>query len=164
MKDAAAPSNGVAMTTELTSGAGARLFEVLYVGKVHVSSKKAPPTFIDEAVSKFVEYETNQSRPKSHSLNEQDYHLMQPLSSPVAVTQSCESLETAGRISPPRENLMCRSATEAATLKQSQKNRTMLLQIGSTDVCLISPDRKSIIFDRKFKDISFCSQVLFPLY
>ena len=40
-----------------------------------------------------------------------------------------------------------------------RKNRTMLLQIGFSDISLISPDKKSVIMERKFKDISFCSQV-----
>ncbi|ELT93345.1 hypothetical protein CAPTEDRAFT_212887 [Capitella teleta] len=147
-----------------TSGAGALLFEVLYVGKVHVSSKKAPPTFIDEAVSKFLEYEVHkdETRPKSHSLSDGDFstqrNLLKPGSNPT-VTTSCESLMTTGRISPLD---MTKSDVAApirqTVLTQAQRNRTMLLQIGRTDVCLISPDRKSIIFDRKFKDISFCSQ------
>jgi len=33
------------------------LCEVMYIGKVVVTSKKAPPTFIDEAVEKFREHE-----------------------------------------------------------------------------------------------------------
>lgn len=31
------------------------LYEVLYIGKVVVSTKKAPPSFIDDAVAKFDE-------------------------------------------------------------------------------------------------------------
>jgi len=37
------------------SGSATNLYEVLYVGKVVVSTKKAPPTFIDDAVAKFDE-------------------------------------------------------------------------------------------------------------
>lgn len=167
------------------SGAGATLFEVLYVGKVHVSSKKAPPTFIDEAVAKFLEYETkkDETRPKSHSLNESDF-ASQPLESTASShATSCESLPSAtgtvlalsgltlsemgtGRLSPVNQRTSDSPRSTSAdtvlrqtVLSQSQKNRTMLLQIRTTDVCLISPDRKTTIFDRKFKDISFCSQV-----
>ena len=31
------------------------LYEVVYIGKVVVATKKAPPTFVDEAVKKFDE-------------------------------------------------------------------------------------------------------------
>ena len=37
------------------SGSATNLYEVLYVGKVVVSTKKAPPSFIDDAVAKFDE-------------------------------------------------------------------------------------------------------------
>jgi len=38
-----------------SSGSATNLYEVLYVGKVVVSTKKAPPSFIDDAVAKFDE-------------------------------------------------------------------------------------------------------------
>jgi hypothetical protein len=45
-----------------------------------------------------------------------------------------------------------------------QQNRTMLIQVGDNELLLISLDRKSVIFERQFKDISFCSQVLFRVF
>jgi len=36
-------------------GSATNLYEVLYIGKVVVSTKKAPPSFIDDAVAKFDE-------------------------------------------------------------------------------------------------------------
>ncbi|XP_014681573.1 PREDICTED: TBC1 domain family member 1-like [Priapulus caudatus] len=42
--------------------------------------------------------------------------------------------------------------------KYRDKNRTMLFQIGKQEISLISPDKKSILLEKKFKDISFCSQ------
>ena len=36
-------------------GSATNLYEVLYIGKVVVSTKKAPPSFIDDAVAKFEE-------------------------------------------------------------------------------------------------------------
>jgi len=39
------------------------------------------------------------------------------------------------------------------------RNRTMLIQVGLNELSLISLDRKTVIFERHFKDISFCSQV-----
>ena len=41
-----------------------------------------------------------------------------------------------------------------------QRNRTMLIQVGENELTLISLDRKTVIFERHFKDISFCSQVI----
>jgi len=38
-----------------SSGSATNLYEVLYVGKAVVSTKKAPPSFIDDAVAKFDE-------------------------------------------------------------------------------------------------------------
>ena len=38
-----------------SSGLATNLYEVLYIGKVVVSTKKAPPSFIDDAVAKFDE-------------------------------------------------------------------------------------------------------------
>jgi len=39
------------------------------------------------------------------------------------------------------------------------RNRTMLIQVGQNELSLISLDRKTVIFERHFRDISFCSQV-----
>jgi len=45
-----------------------------------------------------------------------------------------------------------------------QRNRTMLIQVGQSELTLISLDRKTVIFERHFKDISFCSQVCFFIH
>ncbi|XP_013417491.1 TBC1 domain family member 1 isoform X2 [Lingula anatina] len=39
-----------------------------------------------------------------------------------------------------------------------EHNRTMLFQIAFDEICLISPDKKTVSLERKFKDISFVSQ------
>lgn len=39
------------------------------------------------------------------------------------------------------------------------QNRTMVFQIGKTDISLVSLDKKSVILNKSFKDISHCSQV-----
>ncbi|XP_053420127.1 TBC1 domain family member 4 isoform X2 [Nycticebus coucang] len=38
------------------------------------------------------------------------------------------------------------------------KNRTMLFQVGRFEINLISPDTKSLVLEKNFKDISSCSQ------
>ena len=47
----------------------------------------------------------------------------------------------------------------ASSDSAQQRNRTMLIQVGQNELSLISLDRKTVIFERHFKDISFCSQV-----
>eukprot|EP00057_Strongylocentrotus_purpuratus_P021768 XP_011676242.1 PREDICTED: TBC1 domain family member 4-like isoform X2 [Strongylocentrotus purpuratus] len=42
------------------------MFEVLYCGKISVSHKRAPPTFIDESIEKFKEHEMMIQRRKRH--------------------------------------------------------------------------------------------------
>ena len=42
-------------TSAESSAPATNLYEVLYIGKVVVSTKKAPPSFIDDAVAKFDE-------------------------------------------------------------------------------------------------------------
>ncbi|XP_053556252.1 TBC1 domain family member 1 [Bombina bombina] len=39
-----------------------------------------------------------------------------------------------------------------------EQNQTMLFTIGQSEVYLISPDTKKIVFEKSFKEISFCSQ------
>ncbi|XP_076021770.1 TBC1 domain family member 4 isoform X2 [Genypterus blacodes] len=40
----------------------------------------------------------------------------------------------------------------------ADKNRTMLFQVGRFEVNLISPDSKTVVLEKKFKDISSCCQ------
>jgi len=50
--------------------------------------------------------------------------------------------------------------TRAASSDSAEhRNRTMLIQVGQNELSLISLDRKTVIFERHFKDVSFCSQV-----
>ena len=55
-----------------------------------------------------------------------------------------------------------RSDSDSVTHQDASEtghNRTMLFQIGKAMLTLISPDQKSFMLTKKFKDISFCSQV-----
>ena len=51
-----------------SSGPATNLYEVLYIGKVVVSTKKAPPSFIDNAVAKFDEVSRQVSSGKKAQL------------------------------------------------------------------------------------------------
>uniref|UniRef100_A0ABM5FZJ7 TBC1 domain family member 4 isoform X2 n=1 Tax=Pogona vitticeps TaxID=103695 RepID=A0ABM5FZJ7_9SAUR len=50
------------------------------------------------------------------------------------------------------------SAPSHVQPSDSEKNRTMLFQVGRFEINLISPDSKSVVLDKNFKDISSCSQ------
>ncbi len=50
-------------------------------------------------------------------------------------------------------------AAGAQLFSSAEKNRTMLIGVGKATVTLISPDRKSVILERDFSDISYCAQV-----
>lgn len=224
-----------------------RFFEVLYVGKVVLSTKNAPPTFIDDAVKKFEEYEQVQrqeeeeetrmrresnasvpslsSNPEKSIIMEETSELRrQMLSDQGSSTEGTQSSESEDAFSESNENVSsldvnCSLVTslsgngspailspgsvldvpsggldampsasngnagtkqvscdnhERIPLKmtdgqetgapkrslpsQDSRIRTMLIQIGPSELSLISLDRKTTIFERQFKDISFCSQ------
>ena len=235
------------------------LFEILYVGKVLVNTKKAPPTFIDEAVDKFNEYEEKRKRgeleevrcrhssgtsvqslpsnlekqvivkedelsrhsPRSNntplssnesipsgseasgSRSSSDTVYSSPDSLPLGASSGSITLSASlhlmnlNQSENPARSAMLSTKHDIATREHglvggncsvssgeqsthshsghrdgdtqhkfvphapsaARKNRTMLIQIGDGEVSLISPDKKSVIFERKFKDISFCSQV-----
>ncbi|XP_060785523.1 TBC1 domain family member 4 isoform X2 [Neoarius graeffei] len=50
------------------------------------------------------------------------------------------------------------SAPNHVQPSDTDKNRTMLFQVGRFEVNLISPDSKTVVLEKNFKDISFCSQ------
>jgi len=52
-----------------------------------------------------------------------------------------------------------RARATSSDSSAEHRNRTMLIQVGQNELALISLDRKTVIFERHFKDISFCSQV-----
>ncbi|KAG9492108.1 hypothetical protein GDO78_000564 [Eleutherodactylus coqui] len=55
------------------------------------------------------------------------------------------------------------SAPSHVQPSDSEKNRTMLFQVGRFEINLISPDTKSVVLEKNFKDISSCSQIFFVL-
>lgn len=50
------------------------------------------------------------------------------------------------------------SAPSHVQPSDSEQNRTMLFQVGRFEINLISPDTKSVVLEKNFKDISSCSQ------
>uniref|UniRef100_A0A8C5LS57 TBC1 domain family member 4 n=1 Tax=Leptobrachium leishanense TaxID=445787 RepID=A0A8C5LS57_9ANUR len=60
-----------------------------------------------------------------------------------------------GKIQPRRRHA---SAPSHVQPSDSEKNRTMLFQVGRFEINLISPDTKTVVLEKNFKDISSCSQ------
>ncbi|KAG8452244.1 hypothetical protein GDO86_004153 [Hymenochirus boettgeri] len=50
------------------------------------------------------------------------------------------------------------SAPSHVQPSDADKNRTMLFQVGRFEINLISPDTKTVVLEKNFKDISSCSQ------
>jgi len=122
-----------------------QFYEVLFLGKVKSSHKRAPPTFIDDALTKI--------RNREAKLQQKD-----------AIDKSCETeidaekhspchpLDTSVKVSP------VKSGNSANGGESSAKNRTMLLQVGRTDLRLISPDTKQVLLHKNFREISHCAR------
>lgn len=234
-------------TSEDSVQSPSRCFEVLYVGKVVLSTKNAPPTFIDDAVKKFEEYEQVQrqeeeqtrlrresnasipslsSNPEKSVVMEENELQRQMLNDQGSSTEGTQSSGSEDAFSESNENVSSievncglvtslsgdgslailspgsvldvpsagldptpsasndnnisvkqvpcdnheriplkktegqESALKRSLQPQDSKIRTMLIQIGPSELSLISLDRKTTIFERQFKDISFCSQVI----
>uniref|UniRef100_A0A9J7X8V6 TBC1 domain family member 4 n=1 Tax=Cyprinus carpio carpio TaxID=630221 RepID=A0A9J7X8V6_CYPCA len=130
-------------------------FEVLYCGKVTVNHKKAPSTLIDDCIDKF-----------RHLLGVFPECILEDsdFGEQQEIRTRCNSL-AGGLQKRPREagkgSTRRRHASEPNNVQPSDadKNRTMLFQVGRFEVNLISPDTKSVVLEKNFKDISSCSQV-----
>ena len=212
-----------------------QMYEVMYIGKVTVSDSKAPPSFIDEAVKKFLDFEKrkisirkeNWIESRSGSSLSSSTGSIEKANNPKGNSQrkstsSMEAVNTSNdsNLSFSSESSDCASCSEGnlsalssspddasfsrrkdsgqkiwddamlrkASLvsmsndslddennvtslkhteesqdnstKSENRNRTMLIGVGKRSLTLISPDRKSAILERNFKDISFCAQVI----
>nr|XP_054755240.1 TBC1 domain family member 4-like [Lytechinus pictus] len=61
-----AQAEGITEAMDILKESNSSMFEVLYCGKISVSHKRAPPTFIDESIEKFKEHEMMVQRRKRH--------------------------------------------------------------------------------------------------
>ena len=139
-----------------------------------MSSKKTPPTFIDDVVSRFHECE---DRRRAASVRRRYASGTSVRSLPTSLDADMVPSDQLGRRDDDdAEDVFAAGAGEAEggagageaqrrrsvgaeTDTEEGSNRTRLIRVGDTQLSLISPDRKSVILQRKFKDISFCSQV-----
>ncbi|XP_035681037.1 TBC1 domain family member 1-like isoform X4 [Branchiostoma floridae] len=151
-------------------------FEVIYCGKVVVSHTKAPPTLIDDTIDKFKIHDAEklkqQKKPADNgkrrlgSTSRESEKAMTNLAnnnSKVVCTE--EECRTSQEDTRPNIN-SCETQDAGNSEKKRHRsnsggnvqNRTMLFQIGTLEVSLISLERKSVILEKNFKDISFVSQ------
>ncbi|KAJ9593467.1 hypothetical protein L9F63_014996, partial [Diploptera punctata] len=228
-----APNNGRSLSSAAAltslcadiSPSSSHFFEVLYIGKIKVSHKKVPESFIDDALEKFRVHElekgknkgvvrqssshnitTEKKRPvvEDHSgeveaadnLNMVSPTVLSPMVNNIKLGGSVEALSlnlqvqrsqptTPSEVLPVRANST--AGTDAAWTKQqslplepmrnraastgsakelkktesannNDHNRTMLFQVGRTDLRLISPDRKQILLHKHLKDVASCIQ------
>lgn len=125
-----------------------QFYEVLFLGKIKASHKRAPPTFIDEALQKFNQREVLKEQRKN-SMIEDDKIVLPPPSTPH------HPLDMS--ITPTKSISSTPSTNTVSSLASSTHNRTMLLQIGRTDLRLISPDKRQVLLHKSFREISHCS-------
>uniref|UniRef100_A0A3P8X9B5 TBC1 domain family member 4 n=1 Tax=Esox lucius TaxID=8010 RepID=A0A3P8X9B5_ESOLU len=149
-------------------------FEVLYCGKVTVANKKASSTIIDDCIDKFHQHELERklmvvsNSPSLSSLRAafpeciledsgfEEQQEFRARCSSLAGSLQRKSREGALKAAPPRRRHA--SAPNHVQPSDADKNRTMLFQVGRFEVNLISPDSKTVVLEKKFKDISSCSQ------
>lgn len=210
------------------SPSSSHFFEVLYIGKIKVPSKKVPDTFIDDALDKFRSYEqekekrvaslTNKGEENSNSQQKNEVKEQTSLETPTSGTESVltppsepsdtvqstnsshsaeikktdtaitttsssssvtttttkptasESRNTSVPDKPVLETMRVRSGSVGSLLikkpenlagthhQKSDDNRTMVFQVGHTDLRLISPDRKQILLHKHLRDVATCIQ------
>uniref|UniRef100_A0A665VEH6 TBC1 domain family member 4 n=1 Tax=Echeneis naucrates TaxID=173247 RepID=A0A665VEH6_ECHNA len=161
-------------------------YEVLYCGKVTVGHKKATSTLIDDCIDKFRQHEVERKRlrllngqrgstesPPADSASQSSLRGAFPeciledsgFEEPQEFRTRCSSL--AGNLQrKPGEGVIKgptrrrhASAPNHVQPSDADKNRTMLFQVGRFEVNLISPDSKTVVLEKNFKDISSCCQV-----
>ncbi|KAI5709957.1 hypothetical protein M8J75_004485 [Diaphorina citri] len=150
------------------SPSSSHFFEVYYIGKIRVSQRKVPESFIDEALDKFKIHEEE----KRNRFNYDDQNIAQITevqkklsinSAKNEMYKSAETLVTTEKNqSPPPVTPPARSrAGSVGTIKRQEQvehNRTMLFLVGRTDLRLISPDKKQVLLHKQLKDVTFIVQ------
>uniref|UniRef100_A0A8B9HWM7 TBC1 domain family, member 4 n=1 Tax=Astyanax mexicanus TaxID=7994 RepID=A0A8B9HWM7_ASTMX len=149
-------------------------FEVLYCGKVMVAHKKAPSTLIDDCIDKFRQHEVERKRQRLLNGQPEAGDQAKVSNGKLGSSPSVGSLrgafpecilEDSGFEEQQEFRTRCNSlaggiAPNNVQPSDADKNRTMLFQVGRFEVNLISPDSKTVVLEKNFKDISSCSQGL----
>lgn len=145
------------------SPSSSHFFEVLYIGRIKVSHKKVPDTFIDEALDRFRIFE----RQRKERETQEETRLLNGMNSKASATYaSSEALQSEdpecegvarrqrsgslGTVLVPAER---NTAVSKESLSQ-EYNRTMVFHVGRSDLRLISPDRKQVLLHKYLRDIT----------
>merc|ERR1740137_308960 len=130
-----------------------QFYEVLFLGKIKASHKRAPPTFIDEALQKFQQREVLKEQRKNSMIEEEKIVLPPPCTPNHPLDTGITPMKTMNTFTPNSVS----STSTVSSLATSTHNRTMLLQVGRSDLRLISPDKRQVLLHKSFKEISHCS-------
>ncbi|KAG5682535.1 hypothetical protein PVAND_011882 [Polypedilum vanderplanki] len=151
-----------------------QFFEVMYVGKIRVSHKKLPKTFIDDALPKFIAHDkmkiksievngkqnTDSQQTPENSQNGYDKKIDEESdSSSVKSSDSKSQSDETNKQQPNFHRLDSIKAEEipkrnrSASFSSIEQNRTMVYILGRSDLRLISPDRKQILLHKNFNDV-----------
>ena len=127
-------------------------FQVLFLGKIKSSHKRAPQTFIDDALRKF---KVRESKLKEQAEDNKVNSTCPVTNEAKAISPSIfhplnDSNIGTDRVSPSK----AQNDSKESNNSNSAKNRTMLLQVGRTDLRLISPDTKQVLLHKSFREIS----------
>ncbi|XP_070552767.1 TBC1 domain family member 1-like isoform X2 [Ptychodera flava] len=178
--DQHAKDHGKLPVTECLIDGNSSNFEVLYVGKIVVSHKKAPPTLIDDTIQKFREHE-ERKREKAEENEEKADDVINEKEAEETNTETNDNTtnvkEKDSKAVDEKENTDSNTKKELTRRKsktnelrsenrskrnvhstESEKNRIILFHIGRNDISLISLDKKNFMLTKRFKEISFCSQ------
>lgn len=150
------------------SPSSSHFFEVLYIGRIKVSHKKVPDSFIDEALDKFKIFEKH--RKEKETVAQDEGKLLNGIDKKIAYssTETLPSEEsTPDKVE--KEVIARRRSGSLGTviplLKKHEylgskenvnheHNRTMVFHVGRSDLRLISPDRKQVLLHKYLRDIS----------
>nr|XP_032811515.1 TBC1 domain family member 1-like isoform X2 [Petromyzon marinus] len=141
-----APSPGGDPDQQGEVGGGVKRFEVLYVGRLAVGGKLGPPSLVDDSITALhwrygAEGDSSPEDP------------CEPGRDPF----EADPPDPAGSPGGPRGG---QSSGSRRSKLDTQRDRTMLFQVGEAYVTLVSPDCKGVVLERSFQDISYCSRGL----
>uniref|UniRef100_A0AAX7VUN7 TBC1 domain family member 4 n=1 Tax=Astatotilapia calliptera TaxID=8154 RepID=A0AAX7VUN7_ASTCA len=138
-------------------------FEVLYCGKVTVGYKKAPSTLVDDCIDKF-RILSSGSQSNLRGAFPESIQEDSGFEEPQEFRTRCSSMVGSLQRKPGEGIVMVSTRRRHASApnhvqpSDADKNRTMLFQVGRFEVNLISPDSKTVVLEKNFKDISSCCQ------
>ena len=163
------------LNVERASGLGSNCFEVLHVGTMIISQKRASPSMVDSTVEEFKRkmatkddknsskrYRTKRFLVEVIEENENELDCTNASNSLISNTQSLdhETRNSLLREFNQKRGVLSRTPSSENVKNQeiTFNNKTMLLLIGQLDICLISIESHKTVLSKTFSNISHCSQ------